>query len=48
MYKIKYSQKAINDLKLHLKAGNKTISIKIYSLINEIIKSPYKGIGKPE
>ncbi len=45
---IKYLPDAGVDLAYWIKTNNKTIIKKITDLIRDIIKSPYKGLGKPE
>jgi len=41
-----------DDVKSHLffwkKSGNKAIQHKIAKLIEDMVKTPYSGIGKPE
>jgi toxin YoeB len=43
-----FSKKAQNDLEYWTKSGNKQILKKITILIEDIIKHPFEGIGKPE
>jgi len=43
-----YSLKALEDISYWKKCGNKTVQEKISTLIADIIKHPYTGIGKPE
>ena len=43
-----YKSKALDDIKFWKKSGQKTIQSKISGLIDEIIKHPYTGLGKPE
>jgi toxin YoeB len=45
---IKYLPDAGDDLAYWIKTNNKTIIKKISDIIRDIIKSPYKGLGKPE
>jgi toxin YoeB len=45
---IKYTPQAQDDIKFWKKSGNKPIQKKITSLIEDILKHPYTGIGKPE
>jgi toxin YoeB len=45
---IKYTPDALEDLKYWKKSGNKQVQKKIFSLIEDILKHPYEGIGKPE
>ncbi len=45
---IKYTPQAQDDIKFWKKSGNKAIQKKITSLIEDILKHPYSGIGKPE
>jgi toxin YoeB len=43
-----YSLKALEDINYWKKSGNKAVQEKISALINDILKHPYTGIGKPE
>ncbi len=43
-----YSDKAKEDIAYWKKSGNKGIQKKIQSLIKDIQKTPFEGIGKPE
>ncbi|MEI6569424.1 MAG: type II toxin-antitoxin system YoeB family toxin [Verrucomicrobiota bacterium] len=43
-----YKSKALDDIKFWKKSGQKTIQNKISGLIDDIIKHPYTGLGKPE
>ena len=43
-----YSPKAIKDIEFWKRSGNKIIMKKISQLIEDILRDPYKGIGKPE
>lgn len=45
---IAYTQKALADLELWRKSGNKLIQKKISEIIESIQQNPFKGIGKPE
>jgi toxin YoeB len=45
---IKYLPLAEEHLKYWRKSGNKQVQKKISSLIVDILKTPYAGIGKPE
>jgi toxin YoeB len=39
---------AENDLNFWIKSGNKPVLKKITQLIEDIINTPYEGVGKPE
>lgn len=39
---------AENDLNFWIKSGNKAVLKKITQLIEDIINTPYEGVGKPE
>lgn len=43
-----YSLKALEDISYWKKSGNKAVQEKISALIEDILKHPYTGIGKPE
>jgi toxin YoeB len=43
-----YSLKALEDISYWKKQGNKAVQEKISALLDDIIKHPFKGIGKPE
>jgi toxin YoeB len=43
-----FSEKAKSDLNFWIKSGNKNVLKKIYSLITDIQRNPFEGIGKPE
>jgi toxin YoeB len=43
-----YSLKALEDISYWKKSGNKAVQEKISTLIDDILKHPYTGIGKPE
>jgi toxin YoeB len=45
---VKFLPKALEHLEYWKKSGNKGIQKKIQSLIEDIIKTPFEGIGKPE
>ncbi len=45
---IRYTSDALKDLAFWKKSGNKAIQKRIVLLIQDIIKHPYSGIGKPE
>ena len=45
---IAYTQKALIDLELWRKSGNKNIQKKISEIIESIQQNPFEGIGKPE
>jgi toxin YoeB len=43
-----FSLKALEDIDYWKKSGNKAVQEKISALIDDIIKHPYSGLGKPE
>jgi toxin YoeB len=43
-----FTDEATLDIAKHKKAGNKAILNKILKLLEELIKHPFTGIGKPE
>jgi toxin YoeB len=43
-----YSLRALEDIYHWKKSGNKAVQEKISALIDDILKHPYTGIGKPE
>ena len=43
-----YKDKAIDDIRFWKKSGQQTIQNKISRLIEDILKHPYSGLGKPE
>ncbi len=45
---IRYTPDALKDLAFWKKSGNKIIQKRIVLLIEDIIKHPFTGIGKPE
>lgn len=45
---IEFTKQAQNDLAFWKKSGNKVIQKKISLLLEEILKTPFEGIGKPE
>jgi toxin YoeB len=45
---IRYWKKALEDIKYWQKTGNKPVQKKITELLNDIQKTPYAGLGKPE
>ena len=45
---VKLTKKALEHLEYWKKSGNKAIQKKIQLLIEDIIKTPFIGIGKPE
>ena len=47
MYPIVLADKAVNDFTL-LKKENSKLVVKLWDLILDIGKDPYKGLGKPE
>ena len=47
-YTLRFSQQAKEDIIHHKKTGNKAVVKKITLLLEEIIKHPFTGTGKPE
>lgn len=45
---IVFTKNALKDLKYWKKQKNKEILLRIESLLNDIIKNPFVGIGNPE
>ncbi len=45
---VAYSKQALKDIAFWKKNGSNTIKAKISSLILDIQKTPFKGLGKPE
>ena len=45
---VKFLPKAIEHLEYWKKSGDKGVQKKIQSLIEDIQKTPFEGIGKPE
>ena len=45
---IVFTKNALKDLKCWKKQKNKEILLRIESLLSDIIKNPYEGIGNPE
>ena len=42
-----YSEKAQKDREFWKKSGNKQAQKKIYALLEDILKTPYQGLGNP-
>ena len=47
-YILDFTDKAKGDIEFFKKSGNKAVLKKIFTLLNEIIESPFVGTGKPE
>ncbi|MDI9338752.1 MAG: Txe/YoeB family addiction module toxin [Alphaproteobacteria bacterium] len=47
-FKLFFTDNAKDQIELFKTSGNKSVLKKIFILIEEITKHPYKGIGKPE
>ena len=47
-YCLKFTSEADYHLETHIKAGNKQLLKKIYSIFNELKEHPYTGTGKPK
>lgn len=44
---VQFTQIALDELN-HFKAGNQKLVFKVFDLIADIQKTPFKGLGKPE
>jgi len=47
-YFVDFEINAIKELKAHHKSGNQASIKKITKILEDLIKNPYKGEGKPE
>ncbi len=47
-YVLDFTEQANEDLAIHQKSGNSKILNKILQLLNDTLKHPFEGIGKPE
>ncbi|GHT68397.1 hypothetical protein FACS189452_08000 [Bacteroidia bacterium] len=47
-YKLEFTDDADEHLQAHIKAGNKQLLTKIYSLFEELQEHPQTGTGKPK
>ena len=47
-YILEFSEIALADIKKHKKSGDKVVLKKIENLLNELMKHPTTGTGKPE
>ncbi|MCE5177935.1 MAG: Txe/YoeB family addiction module toxin [Porphyromonadaceae bacterium] len=47
-YEIDFSEKAVQDIDFHKKAGNIALLRKIDEFLNELREHPFTGTGKPE
>ena len=47
-YILRISDQAKDDIKQHIKSGNKSVVNKITLLLEELVIDPFKGTGKPE
>ncbi|MDD4191347.1 MAG: Txe/YoeB family addiction module toxin [Mangrovibacterium sp.] len=47
-YEIEYSDRFLEDIQVHKKAGQKSVLEKINLLIDELREHPYTGTGCPE
>lgn len=48
IYNITYTERFIQDVEAHKRAGQRSILLKINILINELRLHPYTGTGNPE
>lgn len=47
-YKVILHREAVDDISEHIKSGNKSLVIKISTIIEELSEHPESGTGKPE
>jgi toxin YoeB len=47
-YHLEVTDKALEDISFHKKAGNKPIIKKLFKLFEELTEHPFSGTGKPE
>ena len=47
-YILDFTKQAKEDIEFFQKTGNKAVLTKIYTLLGEIMESPFVGTGKPE
>lgn len=47
-FQLIFTQEAKEDIEFFKKSGNKSVLIKVNTLIVEMIVNPFVGIGKPE
>ncbi|MBK8056086.1 MAG: Txe/YoeB family addiction module toxin [Saprospiraceae bacterium] len=47
-YILRFSEQAKEDIRQHKKSGNKSVVNKITLLLEELVRHPFTGSGKPE
>jgi toxin YoeB len=47
-YILRFSEQAKDDIRQHKKSGNKSVVNKITLLLEEFVRQPFDGSGKPE
>ena len=47
-YYIEFTDKAMEDIAAHKKAGNNVLLSKLLVILEELTEHPFKGSGKPE
>ena len=47
-YTLRFTEQAKEDIRLHKKAGNRTVVNKIVLFLDELAIHPFTGTGKPE
>lgn len=47
-YVLDFTEQANEDIAFHKKSGNLKLLNKIFQLLNDTLKHPYEGIGKPQ
>ncbi len=47
-YQLEFTDKALKDISYFKKTGNKSILKKIFQLLEQIVDTPFEGLGKPE
>ncbi len=48
IYSLRFSDQAIDEIRLHKISGNKAVMNKISLLLDELTSHPFTGTGKPE
>ena len=47
-YILNFTDKAKEDIEFFKKSGNKIVLKKLHSLLEELLDTPFSGVGKPE
>ena len=47
-FHLDFSKQALKDIDAHKKSGNKVVTKKLLTLLNELAEHPFDGTGKPE